>query len=113
MSDEMKTRAMPRINKLIAEAYENEKKLDISNALADIQITLLARLCELKEDQRDGEDKRHRLWLVKEAQASKKRGWDMKASLWVLGVAVVGLSLDVIKIDSEGIFVTWLINFIS
>ena len=86
--DEMKYRATPRINRLIEEAYENEKKLDVSNALADIQITLLSRLCDLKEDQ-------HKDW-----QNAKIR--DTRVSLWVLSCASLAVYLDVIKIDSNG-----------
>ena len=96
--DELKYRATPRINKLIDEAYENDKKLDVSNALADIQITLLSRLCDLKEAQQDGENNRHQDW-----QNAKIR--DTRVSLWVLSCASLAVYLDVIKIDSNGTFI--------
>ena len=113
MIDEMKRRATPRINKLLNEAYENDKKLDISNALADIQIMLLARLCELKEDQKKGEDTRHEDWIDEKQTAAKYKSKDSKISLWVLVLANIALYLDVIKVDSGGRFITGLINLFS
>ena len=104
--DDLKAKAAPKYERLAKEANDQNAKLDIC-------ITLLARLCELKEDQREGEDDRHDLWLVREDKESEKRAWDMRSALCVLGVAVAGVSLDFIKVDSEGRFLTWLINLFS
>ena len=94
--DDLKAKAAPKFERLAKEASDQNAKLDVC-------IVLLDRLCTLKEAQQDGEDNRHEDW-----QNSKIR--DMRAALWVLGVAVVGVSLDFIKVDSEGRFITWLIN---
>ena len=98
--EELKAKASPKYELLAREASSQNAKLDIC-------IKLLARLCELKEAQQDGENLRHEAWL-----SAKIR--DTRVSLWVLSCASLAVYLDVIKIDSNGNFLLeWLMRVIS
>lgn len=98
--DDLKAKAAPKYERLAKEASDQNAKLDVC-------IVLLDRLCTLKEDQRDGENKRHQDWL-----SAKVR--DTRVSLWVLSCASLAVYLDVIKIDSNGNFILeWLARMLG
>ena len=102
----LKAKAAPKFERMAKEAKDNNTKLDKNNELLNTQIVLLARLCELKEDQRDGENKFREDW-----ENAKRK--DTHIGLWVLVLANVALYLDVIKIDSDGVVINTIVDTIK
>ena len=96
---ELKDKASPKFSELT-------KETKIQNAKLEICIILLDRICNLKEEQQHGDKKFRNLW-----EQGKIR--DTRVSLWVLVLANAALYLDVIKIDSNGAFITGLINLFN
>ncbi|QDP63248.1 MAG: hypothetical protein Unbinned1520contig1002_46 [Prokaryotic dsDNA virus sp.] len=97
--DELKKQAAPKHFEMI-ERLENQIKEQV------ITNNLLCQLCDLKEAQQAHDNSFRSAW-----RNAKVR--DTKVSLWVLVLANVALYLDVIKIDSNGTFITGLIGLFS
>ena len=98
--DKLKRMATPRINQLIKEAEEKEKKLKSNDGKNGVIIQLLASILEITEVHHD--------------DLKKSRSIDIKISVWLLFLANIAIYLDVIKIDSNGNFLLeWLMRVIS
>lgn len=82
--------------KLLKAQEETRKETMITN-------NLLCALCDLKDAQQDSDDKFRKAW-----QNAKTN--DTRVSLWVLVLANAALYLDVIKINSNGTFITAILN---
>tara|TARA_R110002096_G_scaffold190208_2_gene371194 strand:- start:267 stop:614 length:348 start_codon:yes stop_codon:yes gene_type:complete len=106
LKEELKAKASPKFEQLAVEARKTNTKLDALIELSNIMITLLSRLCDLKEDQQKSDDDKHDAW-------KNAKVMDSKVSLWVLVLANIALYLDVIKIESNGAFITGLLDMIS
>lgn len=96
---ELKEKASPKFSELTDAMKEVTKEQIITN-------NLLCQLCDLKELQQQGDKKFRNLW-----EQGKIR--DTRVSLWILVLANVAIYLDVIKIDSNGTFITGLINLFN
>ena len=94
---ELKEKASPKFSELTEAMKEVNKEQVITN-------NLLCTLCDLKEAQQKGDKKFRNLW-----EQGKIR--DTRVSLWVLVLANIALYLDVIRIDSNGAFITALIDY--
>ena len=104
--DDLKSKAAPKYELLAKEFSNNTEVLERIKELSNNQIVLLDRLCTLKEEQQENDNKFRDDW------GSAKRN-DTKVGLWVLVLANVALYLDVIKIDSNGAIVNSLLEFIK
>lgn len=96
---ELKEKASPKFSELTKAMEEVNKEQIITN-------NLLCQLCDLKEAQQQGDKKFRNMWY-------KGKVRDTRVSLWVLVLANIALYLDVIKIDSNGTFITGLINLFN
>lgn len=97
--DELKSKAAPKNAEILKATLDQ-------NDLLDIQIVLLDRLCTLKESQQNSDDSFRNSW-----RNAKLR--DTRVSLWVLILANIALYLDVIKIESNGAFITGLFDLFN
>ena len=96
---ELKEKASPKYSELKEVMEEVNKEQIITN-------NLLCQLCDLKEAQQQGDKKFRNMWY-------KGKVRDTRVSLWVLVLANIALYLDVIKIDSNGTFITGLISLFN
>ena len=78
-------------------------------AIYDEQVVtnnLLCRLCDLKEEQQDSDNKFRSEW-------KNAKVFDTRLSLWVLILANAALYLDVIKINSDGTIITAILSLFN
>jgi len=87
------------LDKLLAAQEDLKKETVITN-------NLLCALCDLKDAQQDSDDKFRKAW-------QNAKTTDTRVSLWVLVLANAALYLDVIKINSNGTFITAILNLFS
>ena len=98
-TEDLKRQAAPKHNEMI-EKLENQTREQV------ITNNLLCRLCDLKEAQQAHDNSFRSAWRNAKVK-------DTKVSLWVLILANIALYLDVIKVDSNGAFITGLINLFN
>ena len=73
------------------------KDKQITNAKIEVMIVLLARLCELKEEQQQKDNNFRDLWWTSKIK-------DSRVALWVLGISNISLALAAAAfyIDANG-----------
>lgn len=92
--EELKKKAAPKNAEVLEATLEQ-------NILLVNQLTLLDRLCTLKENQQISDDAFRDSWR-------NAKIFDTRVSVTVLLVAAAGVYLDVIEVNSNSAIITWL-----
>lgn len=97
--DELKEKAATKYSDLAKEVKELKEEQIVTN-------NLLCRLCDLKEAQKHGDIKFRNSW--RDAKAH-----DTRLSLGLLVLANIALYLDIVRIDSDGSTIAFLLSLLK